>query len=1257
MKRRIFATVVIVTIAALSFFGNQLAGRALDAKLAPLLAKQLGLPVQVGPITAHLLQLRAQSSTLVMGDAKDPAVAATNVEVSLVLSALLRGEIRLRHASADDLIVRPSRWPSSDNPAPKDYVFLDQWLPGDLQAQTGHYVSADGDDYAVNDLHWQRKMVKGASVQWWEQREAGKVTLDVELKSLKDLLLLAPVQLDMTMQVEENPNSLVSLTANIQPSESAAYSLKAEVRMADMAAQINTIGQEAWGLPERSDITIPLLKLGPLFTLFDAYSDSSATETNAATLALKLPRLSLPAHQSNVTIKEIRLQGEISMDTSFTLISSAQGVQVNSLSSIGPTGILTGELAVKSGRQGWTVTADVGMQERATNAGFGSQYIGTEWLWSTGHAKLGGSGDTGQALLNALRGDISLAGHYKNKESTPVSIEARLDNSPGKLALDHIAVVLGKGQIIGSASLSDNGPHKLVMNLKGKNLALDFLATDDEGQALLGIAIPKYLNSFPNVDLDMTLLVEGFKAPEVTITQAQATLERNAEGGKLVVKGIGKHAGTFELALETDGKTDQLADLRLSATFDKLDFSAMFRQDGEIFSRTSGNMHFAGRGEGVNDIFKAMSGSSKLTVEVRADNDWKRPSKKTEELLFSGDSYLVTDKDRIVGIRLKKIDIDSFDQDLTGSISIVAGRNPWLTAKLASEKLNISELRSLLPSSTDGTDETDLLSGLRKLGAVTLSLKVKSLTFDDVDLSDVQLEAVSNTRIFDIETLNFTTRHGVGKGQGKISWEGEQAALNASADISDIDLDQFLIQGMEDPHVPVSGSAKLSSQGSTISELLSRMTGYVNLQATQPQQGKSLHTRRKLEMKATQLSDGLKAEITTLQWGESDLSASIVYRRTTPRLLKINLRSSALSLLPWENAELAKKAEAKTTKTPEPSPSGINATAEFVGGILLSPLRFLSDTSDDDATSSEKLFSSEPLPIDAIKNLNILMDVELNSLKSNVISAKALSFKGNLTDGKWLVKTSLSQLSGGSLEATVNLNVNAVPAELNFTTTFKTMRGLADQNTYPRSGYISIKTQGGSEAELAASTDGLLYAEVGKGPFDYSSSALFTTNLISSVFTTLIPGIDREKPQVQCGVVLALFKDGKGITPYGFALRTNDANLLGHIQVDLGEETIDMSLDSQGRQGAGISVGSIFSNTVDLKGPLSDPAIVPNTASILVRGWAAVMTAGLSVLGESMVKRILASENPCPEINKQISKDLCPKNALAASSEMVCPKA
>jgi hypothetical protein len=139
-------------------------------------------------------------------------------------------------------------------------------------------------------------------------------------------------------------------------------------------------------------------------------------------------------------------------------------------------------------------------------------------------------------------------------------------------------------------------------------------------------------------------------------------------------------------------------------------------------------------------------------------------------------------------------------------------------------------------------------------------------------------------------------------------------------------------------------------------------------------------------------------------------------------------------------------------------------------------------------------------------------------------------------------------------------------------------------------------------------------------------------------------------------VTVALFKDGNGVTPYGFALRTNQANVLGRIHIDLGKETMAMSVDSRGRQGAGISVGSIFSNTIEIKGPLTDPHIVPNATGLLWRGWAAFMTAGLSVVGESMIKRVLASEDPCPPIKRLITEDLCPRNPIAASSEMVCPK-
>jgi len=1266
LKRRIFVTVVILVVVALVFIGNPLAGRILDAKLGPLLADNLGLPVQLAPMRAHLLQLTAESDTLVMGNTGDPAVVATNVKVSLVLSALLRGEIRLQHASADNVMIRPSRWPSSDTPAPSDYRFLDPWLPADLQAATARYVSAAGEDYAVNGFHWQRNLLSGASARWWEQREAGEVTLDAELKSLKDLLLLAPVEIDITMEVMGKPDSQVSLTTNIQPSKTAAYSLLAEFRTADMSAQVNASGQEKWSLPDRSNTTIALLKIGQMFTLVDAYSDSDPSKPTAEVLASKVPLLSLPAHQGSVVINEVRLMNEVNTDTSFVVISNEQGVQIDSLSSTGPTGILTGELAVKSGPQGWAVTADATMQERTINAGVGSKYMGTDWLWSNGHATLDGSGDTWATLLNSLTGDLSLAGHYNNKQAMPVSIDARLDNASGELSLDHLMIVLGQGQITGSASLSENEPHTLTMNLEANNLDLDFLVVDGRGETQPGVAIPEYLNIFPDINMNISLLAKGLEAPGVHLIESKTTLQRNAEGGTLSATGSGRNGGTFKLNLAAANKTGEVADFRLNAVFNRLDLSSAFRQPGANISRTSGKMSFEGSGKGISEVFKALHGDAELSLELRADNNWQRPSATAEKILLSGEAYILTDSDRIVGVKVDRIRVDSFDQDLTGDISILSSHNPWLTADLQSKKLNVSTLRKLIPQHADDADASDLLSSLNNLGQTQLSLNVESLIFDDIALSNVLLEASSDTDLFDIKALNFNSHNGTAKSQGKVTWEGLQATLEATADLSDIDLDQFLIQGMEDQHVPVSGSAKVTSQGSNIGELVSSMSGYVDLQATEPQQGESLQTRRKLEMKATRLLDGMHAEITTLQWGASDLSGSIVYRRTTPQLLNVNIHSSALSLLPWENAEISAKAkthkaktqETKTqeTKIPEKLDSAINTTSEFVGDILLSPLRFLSDKSEEGDTPSAKLFSAEPLSIAATKNLKLRVDVELDSLESNVISARALSLKGSLTDGKWLIKANLGQASGGIAEATVNLDINTVPASLNFTSNFKNMRGLADQNTYPRSGFISIKSQGGSEAELAASTNGLLYIELGKGPFDYSSSALFTADLVSSIFTTLIPGIEREEPEVECGVVLALFKDGKGITPYGFALRTNDANLLGNIQVDLGKETMDMSLDSRGRQGVGISVGSVFSNTVDIKGPLADPSIVPNAASILVRGWAAVMTAGLSVLGESMVKRILASENPCPPINEHIVKDLCPKNALAASSEMVCPK-
>ena len=138
--------------------------------------------------------------------------------------------------------------------------------------------------------------------------------------------------------------------------------------------------------------------------------------------------------------------------------------------------------------------------------------------------------------------------------------------------------------------------------------------------------------------------------------------------------------------------------------------------------------------------------------------------------------------------------------------------------------------------------------------------------------------------------------------------------------------------------------------------------------------------------------------------------------------------------------------------------------------------------------------------------------------------------------------------------------------------------------------------------------------------------------------------------------ILAHLKDGAGVMPYGYAARTDKANLIGRMEVDLKKEMMQLQIDSRSREGVGISVSSVFSNTVQVKGPLSDPQIVPKTTGILWRGWAAFMKAGLSVVGESVVKRALASEDPCLAIKKQIRKDICGTQQPVAASPLVCPR-
>lgn len=1257
MKRLVIASVVILSLGALAFWGNRLLGRTLDAELAPLLSRQLGLPVQLGPIKANAAQLKASSPTLIMGDPQNPAVAATEVEVTLAWADLLQGEVRLVYVSAADLMVRPSRWPGSDTPLPDNYNFLEPFLPRTLELQTGRFIGDSGEEYPVAQLHWQRQASGRVEADWSEQRPAGNVSLKLELASLPALLQLAPIDTELTVEVDGKPDSIVTLKAGVKPGtnaagESAAYTLQMELAAAGMTAQTVATGQTAWALPERSTTSIPLLDTTRLSALIDDYSEPGENTDLSTVLESALPRLELPTHSGHVAISELRFGDEISKDNTFDFTTGAQGAQISNLNSDGAAGMLTGDISIVSDAHGWALDLDANLQPREDGGKIATQFVSSDWLLHTGRATLKGQGETWGDLLNSLRGDVSLAGYYHSAVDTPVTLAAQLDRRPGEFALENIAITLGKGQLSGSAALSGADQRKLSVDLKGSRLDLDFLIGPEDAQPLPGIALPKYLGVLPELELAVALDIVDLQSSAIQLARATATLERTAHHGKLVATGKAADAGTFNMTLEANTPPNATSTVQLTAQFANLDIPEMFRQKGVFYSRSTGSLDFRSQGDTMHDVFTAMKGTAHVAMDIRSDNNWQRTPVAEETLEFSGNSHLVMSADRILGVEIENLNIDSIEQAVTGKLSLVVGRSPWLIAELESDRLNIDSLIALLPKSSGTTSEASLLPALQRLGAAKASLTIKSLSLYELPLSAVQLSFITGPNVLDLHQLDFRTENGTVKSQGEITWKNDRATLDVAATLSNIDLDQFLIASEEIEPMTVSGSAKLNSAGRTMEELAGNLTGFIDLTAANPASGNAPEARRKLSLKATRLADGMQADISSFQWGETELAGVVRYHNTSPPLLEVDIRSGSLSLLPWENAYLKEKKKPEQT-TGNSVSSVARTSASFVGNVLLTPLRMLGES--EETKPGAKLFSSEPLPFETLKDFNLNLSARLDSVLSNAITVKQLSVTAKLMDSRLSLRARSEEFSQGTAEVDLALDANAAPATLDVSSTFKNVHGLTARNTFPRSGFISLQTQGQSEAELAAHANGLFFLELGRGPFDYANSILLTANLAATVFQTLIPGIGRTAPEMQCGITVALFQNGIGITPHGFAARTTQANLLGHVNVDLGAETMQMSLDSRGRQGAGISVGSIFSNTIQIRGPLTNPGIVPNTTGLLWRGWAAMATGGLSVLGETLIKRVLATENPCTSIREFINKDLCPINPIAASSPLVCP--
>jgi hypothetical protein len=1251
VKRPFLAILLVLAVVALAGSAEYFLQRGLDRYLPPLLTEELGLPVSITPTRADIFTLTAHADRLQMGANEDPALVAEGVMVSLNWTDLLSGEIRLVTASADDLMVKVSSWPREGNPLPPDYFFLEQWLPRSIDLVQGRYVFADGDTWLVKEGRWRRLQDGSATLAWHQERPAGSFHAEVALASLDELLGMREFRssIHMTAAGDQLPDTGLELV--IGPAADAAYKLDIQGSLAGMDGSLSGKGRESWYWPSSSSTHIEVLYPGRIIELVKLFVADGIEDDLEQELQSAVPQLDLPWHEGNIRLDEMRVGDELLDEIHVDFLADGALLAITDIRMRGPSGNLRGSAAAVSTDEGWDAALGADVKARETHSGLLDKFLDSDWYLSNGRIRLKSDGTNWGELIDEMTGLLELTGSHRGVIDTPISLETQLDGKPSMFALENLVLKLGESVITGEVRFAGGGERRLEIDAKATGLDLNFLFDEQDGAREAGIPVPEILGSFPGIDVYWDVEMEGVRLPTFELATAKLQIERKPRQGDVTLVGTGAQGGGLTVNLAYDGPPTGPIPVSLGIELEQVDIDRMLGEKGPDFpERTSGTLKFSSEGEDIQEIFQALRGDADLTVEFRGDRNWERESVPEELLQITGLSKLLLEGDRILGVQIDDLDITSTEQDISGTMSIAVDREFLYIAELTSDQLNLNRVLEWFPESPEAADEVDILSFLRDMGSARIDLGVGKLEWLEHPITDLEIRFVSSLQRFDIDRFDLNYRGAHATSSMNLVWKDGVADFGASGEVQSLGVDKFLgeyqLQRQPDTAQAMEGSFTLSGRGRTIGEILSALGGQVKLTGEPTTDTASA---RKLDIDLKRLDGGMEADVNALVWAGSDLRGKVIYKSEPIKHIDVSLDGGVLDLEPWEQQALAREdSDLKEVETTA------GRTGQFIGDFLSSPARLFGGGAED-TKPGERMFDPEPMDLDGFQTRDVRVNGRLDKVLSSMFEARQVELSVNLENGVLDSAIDLGFINGGSGRASLLFNTAAIPPALKGEVFLRDMYGTREQSTYPRSTHTIFSSTGASQAAIAANLNGMIYLEAGRGIIDYSGLTFITTDVATSMFRNLIPGTRDRQPQMRCAITLGQFTNGKGITPYGYAVRTRTANLLGGIEVDLEKEHINIRFQSRSREGAGLSVGNAFSNTVDIAGPLSDPRIVPNAPSLLFRGWAAFMTAGLSIIGESMINRTLASSNPCDTIRDEIRKDLCKTDQPLANSPLACP--
>jgi len=306
-------------------------------------------------------------------------------------------------------------------------------------------------------------------------------------------------------------------------------------------------------------------------------------------------------------------------------------------------------------------------------------------------------------------------------------------------------------------------------------------------------------------------------------------------------------------------------------------------------------------------------------------------------------------------------------------------------------------------------------------------------------------------------------------------------------------------------------------------------------------------------------------------------------------------------------------------------------------------------------SASKRFFSAQPWSLAVLDAVDAEIKIAAARVKSRRGEARDVTFRGDVGGRQLDVQMQSPQANGGPIDFVLAYDASQQPALAKLSLSLENVRLNPLPGVVPMSAFVDVSAQGNSERTLASSLTGHVFIQAGAGSARFADfgGGLLTGDLVQGVFGKLLPAADRP-PDLNCAVGYGELVDGSFAVPATIVMQTPVANVLIQAQADFKQETISAQLDSRSLKGTGISLGNVFSNTVQLEGSLSTPEIVSNTKGLLWRYGAALATGGISLIGESAYKRLMVDRNACATMKTTLQEKVCVPGSTLDNSALVC---